>query len=169
MAEQEAIIDKYNRVLDEQIKILRMSILTPHADDKNNKVDESKCGSKHNPDDRDCCAPNGEKMWCHDGFIPERTGKECWSWVEGVKKMDSNGMFTCRQQDDDEKDIVRKLKEDTSKCASLKTGNCCAPNGVKMWCLSGYIPERTGKECWSWIDGVKKMDKNGMFTCRPQD
>ena len=55
----------------------------------------SKCGSKNNPDDVDCCAPNGEEMWCHDGFAPRRTGKACGSFIDGDWKDDPDGMFTC--------------------------------------------------------------------------
>jgi hypothetical protein len=51
-------------------------------------TDDTKCGSEHNENDKDCCAPNGEDMWCHDGYTPERTGQECSD--------DPNGMFTCR-------------------------------------------------------------------------
>ena len=51
-------------------------------------TDDTKCGSEHNENDKDCCAPDGEDMWCHDGYTPERTGQECSN--------DPNGMFTCR-------------------------------------------------------------------------
>jgi hypothetical protein len=50
-------------------------------------TDDSKCGSEHNVNDTDCCAPNGEEMWCHDGYIPKRTGEACSN--------DPDGMFTC--------------------------------------------------------------------------
>ena len=57
--------------------------------------DESKCGSEHNPEDTDCCAPNGEAGWCRDGYVPRRTDVACWSLVDGARVDDVDGMFTC--------------------------------------------------------------------------
>jgi len=58
--------------------------------------DDTKCGSTTSATDNDCCAPNGEPMYCHDGYIPERTGNACFSFVNGTGWVDDPiGMFAC--------------------------------------------------------------------------
>jgi len=64
---------------------------------------ESKCGSAHNPDDNDCCAPNGEQMYCHDGWVPKRNGVPCGSYLDGRFIEDPNGGFDCYPPNQDER------------------------------------------------------------------
>ena len=61
-------------------------------------TDDTKCGSEHNENDTDCCAPNGEEMFCHDGWVAKRNGKGCGSWVAANEwKEDPNGQFECHR------------------------------------------------------------------------
>ena len=39
---------------------------------ESNVRDDKMCGSENNPGDTDCCAPNGEMMYCRNGYSPKR-------------------------------------------------------------------------------------------------
>ena len=107
-----------------------------------------KCGSRHNPADRDCCAPNGEEMFCHDGWVPKRNGKGCGSWVAANEwKEDPNGQFECHRPENDER---AKYCGEGTEWRGSDLGCVATAEGAIRAC------ERHRGEQWA-------------FTCRPID
>jgi len=104
--------------------------------------DPSKCGSAGNPDDRDCCAPNGEAAWCRDGWTPERTGEGCGSIAGGAWMDDSNGMFTC----------YAPKKSDSGPCSVCGVGT--EWDDATQTCRATYRKCREDKaetgRLWAW-------------------
>ena len=103
-----------------------------------------KCGSESDAADLDCCAPNGEAMWCRDGFIPYRTGQSCGSVVFGAAKSCKKADGTDSGSTCDSDDGTGTGSTGTMSCAA--EADCVAVTGYKF--------------------NAMKNDPNGMFGCR---
>jgi hypothetical protein len=122
---------------------------TGSGSDGSDHEGNAKCGARHNPHDRDCCAPNGEEMFCHDGWVAKRNGKGCGSWVAANEwKEDPNGQFECHRPDG--YDERAKFCGEGTEWLGSDLGCVATAEGAIRAC------ERHRGEKWA-------------FTCRPID